>query len=62
MRVEGTITLTDGSASSFSVDTEYGWQQWGAGTERLGQTVGILDAIESALASYIEDEGGSDEA
>lgn len=56
MRIDGTITLADGTESSFSVDTEYGWQQWGADNARLGRSVAILDALEAALYENAEDE------
>ena len=48
MTIDGTITLEDGSTSSFSLSAD-GWQQWGASTERLGRTVDVLEALELAL-------------
>ena len=56
MRIDGTITLADGTESSFSIDTEYGWQQWGADNARLGRSVAILDALEAALYEVGDDE------
>ena len=53
--ITGTITLDDESESHFSIG-EYGWQQWGANTERLGRTVDILDAMTRALAGEVTDE------
>lgn len=60
MRIEGTITLADGSTSEFSLDLEYGWQQFGATPERLGRTVSLMDALESALFD-VRDEYESDD-
>ena len=48
--VEGTITLEDGSISQVLL-SEYGYQQWGANTERLGRSQPIAEALAKA---YIE--------
>lgn len=48
--VKGTITLADGTTSEFSIGTDAGWQQWGATTERLGQTVDAIEVMARALA------------
>ena len=48
--IEGTITLEDGSMSYFIFSDYYGWQQWGARTERLGATVDVMEALSSGLA------------
>ena len=48
-RIAGTITLTDGSTSEFSIETDGVWQQWGAAQRRLGQTVDVLDALTRGL-------------
>jgi len=53
--ITGTITLADGSTSEFSVNNEYGWQQWGATTERLGRTVGIVEAMAEAVFDMTEE-------
>lgn len=62
--VKGTITLRDGTVSEFSIGTDFGWSQWGATTERLGTTVGVLegmiegmkDAEVRVVSDYDEDE------
>lgn len=43
--VKGTITLRDGTTSEFYIGTDFGWSQWGAVTERLGSTVGVLEGM-----------------
>ncbi|HEX6685548.1 MAG TPA: hypothetical protein VF062_22425 [Candidatus Limnocylindrales bacterium] len=48
-RITGTITLTDGSTSEFSIATDGGWQQWGAEPFRLAETVDALEALTRAL-------------
>lgn len=62
MRIEGTITLDDGSTSEFSLDLEYGWQQFGASPERLGRTVTLMDALESAMFDVRAEYESDDEA
>lgn len=47
--ITGKITLADGSVSEFTIGTDGGWQQWGATTERLGQTTDALEAMARAL-------------
>lgn len=53
--IKGTIVLADGSTSEFSLIEDYGWQQWGASNERLGQTVEVLEAM---VAGLKDNEGG----
>ena len=48
--IEGTITLEDGSMSHFILSDYYGWEQWGARTERLGATVDVMEALSLGLA------------
>lgn len=48
--VTGTITLADGTHSSFSIVRDGVWQQWGAPQERLGRSVDALDAMVRGLA------------
>ena len=43
--ITGAITLEDGTTSEFVIGTDYGWQQWGATQERLGESVAVLDAM-----------------
>lgn len=47
--IEITLKLDNGEEvhGSFS---EYGWQQWGARQETLGQTMEIFEALERAAA------------
>lgn len=47
--ISGTITLTDGTTSDFTIGTDGEWQQWGATTERLGETVNAMETIVAAL-------------
>lgn len=47
--IKGTIILEDGTTSEFSIGTDFGWQQWGAVTERLGSTVGVLEGMIEGL-------------
>lgn len=44
-RIEGTITLVDGTTSQFSISPDAGSQQWGADIKRLGHTVDIVGAM-----------------
>jgi len=57
--IEGTITIHDNPighrASSFSIDAT-GSEQWGATTERLSQTMLMLEAMASAIAEELPDE------
>ena len=48
--IEGTITLADGSTSHFSLGGDGEWQQWGASTSRLGESVEVLEALAAGLA------------
>lgn len=56
-RLEGTITLLDGSTSSFSISS-YGWTQWEAERGRLVRSVDIVNALLSGLqdADLLESE------
>lgn len=47
--IEGTITLADGTTSSFSITADGGYQQWGAAQERLSRTVDVLSALVEGL-------------
>ncbi len=46
--VEGTITI-DGTESKFQCGNSEYWNQWGATTNRLCESVHIVEAIEKAL-------------
>lgn len=60
--IKGTIILTDGTTSEFSISRDLGWQQWGAMTERLGSTVDVLDALVAGLVDNgIDIESSDDE-
>lgn len=47
--IEGTITTSDGATRSFTISADGVWQQWGAVTERLGDTVDVLESIARVL-------------
>ena len=47
--IRGTIVLADGSTSEFAIGTDFGWQQWGADTPRLGQTVDVVEGMAQGL-------------
>ena len=48
--IEGTIEI-DGQKSIFSITNNVndGWHQWGATTERLSESVHIVDTLQEAL-------------
>lgn len=48
--IEGTVTLEDGSTSMFMLYPEGDWYQWGAGQERLGESVELMDAMVRGLS------------
>lgn len=50
-QIKGTITLSDGSESEFSIFDNNEWHQWGAETKRLGQTVDVIEAIANGLTN-----------
>lgn len=58
--IKGTITLTDGSESEFQITSDGNWFQWGATTERLGES---MDAVEAMTKAVVTDEllAGDDE-
>ena len=66
-RIAGTVTLTDGSTSEFSIAADGLWMQWGAEQRRLGQTVDVMDALtrglfdDDLLASENEEEDEEDD-
>lgn len=47
--ISGKITLEDGSVSEFHIGTDFGWSQWGADIPRMGESVGILEAMIKGL-------------
>lgn len=47
--IKGVIETADGNYSEFTIGTDGGWQQWGSSTERLGHTVGAMEAMSRAL-------------
>lgn len=50
--IEGKVTLSDGSVTSFHITPEYGWQQWGNITEKLAVTGGLMDAFVDAAHEH----------
>lgn len=52
MRITGTIDI-DGVLSAFSIEDDASYQQWGANTERLGQSV---DAVRTMARSLWEED------
>lgn len=53
-RIEGTLTLHDGTEISFSIG-EYGYQQWGADREKLSATVDLLTALSEAAEEWLNE-------
>jgi hypothetical protein len=47
--IKGYFNLTDGSKTQFSIDKEYGWQQWGNTMGNLGETVDRLEQLQREL-------------
>lgn len=47
--ITGTIEMADGSKRSFSIGTDFGWQQWGETQERLGNSVDTIEAMVKGL-------------
>ena len=47
--IKGHFNLSDGSKTQFSIDKEYGWEQWGNTKENLGITVDRLDRLKNEL-------------
>lgn len=48
VRIEGTVTLSDGRTSQFAIGDVAGditWQQWGANEETLYRTVRLLEGL-----------------
>lgn len=57
--VSGTVTPEDGSRSAFEASSgDGGWMQWGAGNERLGRTVDLVEAIHQAVVETADSTGG----
>lgn len=48
--IEGKVTLSDGSVTSFSIQSDLGWQQWGNVTDKLGATCELMDELSAAAA------------
>jgi hypothetical protein len=60
-RIDGTITRADGTKSSFAL-TPDGYQQWGATTAELGETVDVMrDMWDAADGSGFFAEPGQEE-
>lgn len=54
-RIEGTVTLSDGSETSFSIIPDLGWQQWGNVTDKLAVTGVLMDDLAAATADHLHD-------
>ena len=54
--MEGKITL-NGKTTTFSVNEEGMWQNWGADKETLGTRVDLLDKIKDAFIEFMQEEG-----
>tara|TARA_B100001996_G_scaffold342743_1_gene297528 strand:+ start:2350 stop:2547 length:198 start_codon:yes stop_codon:yes gene_type:complete len=52
--IEGTIDI-DGQKSKFSItnDINDGWYQWGATSDRLSESVYIVDALQRGLLENV---------
>ena len=48
-KIEGTITMKDGTVRSFYFGTDFGWSQWGETPTNLGNSVDVLEAIKVGL-------------
>ncbi|SIB67787.1 hypothetical protein [Mycobacteroides abscessus] len=61
--IKGTIKLTDGSESEFQITSDGNWFQWGATTERLGESVDVVEALAKAAINdeLLADEPEDDE-
>jgi hypothetical protein len=46
LAITGEIELRDGTKTSFSLSTEYRWEQWGQPESKRYETVDLLHAIE----------------
>lgn len=49
-RIEGTVTRSDGNVVSFAIQSDLGWQQWGATTEVLGANLDVIEAMVAGLS------------
>lgn len=47
--VLGIIQLADGTQSRFAIHGDSSWIQWGAPNERLGRTIGLVEALHGAF-------------
>ena len=54
MHVEGIITLSDGSTSTFVINEDGTYVQSSNSTERLGRTVDVVQGMASALYPHLE--------
>jgi len=46
---KGYFKLSDGSKTSFNIDLEYGWQQWGNVRDNLSLSVHRLEELQQEL-------------
>lgn len=53
VRVTGTVELSDGSKTEFSIEPDLGWQQWGNIPEKLAVTGVLMDALSEAAAEHV---------
>ncbi len=47
--IKGTFRLSDKSTTSFEIDRENGWEQWGNTTGNLGVTVARVEQLQKEL-------------
>jgi len=50
--IKGHFKLSDKSITFFSIDKEYGWQQWGNNRDNLSLTVDRVDTLQGELLDF----------
>lgn len=53
--IQGSVELSDGSKTEFSIQPNLGWQQWGNTTEKLFVTTPLMDDLVTATADHLSD-------
>jgi hypothetical protein len=51
--ITGKVTLSDGSATEFSIDPDITWNQWGNNPSKMGDTVNLMDALATAAGDHL---------
>lgn len=64
--ITGEVITADGAKRKFSLSADYSWQQWGETTEKLGNTVDLIEALQRAaseflVSDYDDNEGDDDD-